>query len=212
MSGIRLDPGEHKEEYGGFSRNDLDIVDLWIPEQVSGILKVYDMTDHLFFDEDMEPLCAVPVTLYPTGQNAETAVQHEEPRTDNETVMAETDEFTVTFLYGEADPNLPGTGFDYLVRFDNKSDHSLTFNGENLSFNGTPVIFSDKFSKQPDHPDDMVVPAGTHRYDCPDILGYVFDNLPFTSAEVTEVAFDLVVTDETGTVVFDQHVSAAFAQ
>ena len=94
----------------------LELINLDMPAMVSTTLNIYDITDHLGFSEDMDPVFSAPVTLFPTGLTAETAIQEENPKNSNETVLADTDDFTVTFLYGEQDPNWPNTGYNYLLR------------------------------------------------------------------------------------------------
>lgn len=205
---LPLEPKDHVEEYGGVSATDLGFIGIDMPEMISTTLNVYDITGR-YFDESMEPLLSQPVTLFPSGLTPETAVQNEHPKNTNETVLAETDDFTVTFLYGEPEPTWPNTGYVYLLRFDNKSDRDLKFSGYNTTLNDELLIIHEGYTRQPGQPTTLSVRPGTHRYYLCEFLGYLFDSLDFTSADVTKVSFDLVVADETDNILYQETVACS---
>ena len=202
---LPLDPEVSVEEYGGVSGNDLDLSGIDMPDMISTTLNVYDITDH-YYDERMEPILSQPVTLFPSGLTAETAVQNENPKNTNETVLAETDEFTVTFLYGEPEPTWPNHGYVYQLRIDNNSDRDLLFSGYNTTLNDTLLIIHEEYTRQPGQPSKLSVRPGTHRYYLCEFRGYLFDSLDFTSAEVSKVSFDLLVADREDNILYEETV------
>lgn len=202
---LPLDPEVSVEEYGGVSGDDLDLSGIDMPDMISTTLNVYDITDH-YYDERMEPLLSQPVTLFPSGLTAETAVQNENPKNTNETVLAETDEFTVTFLYGEPEPTWPNHGYVYQLRIDNNSDRDLLFSGYNTTLNDTLLIIHEEYTRQPGQPFKLSVRPGTHRYYLCEFRGYLFDSLDFTSAEVSKVSFDLLVADREDNILYEETV------
>lgn len=202
---LPLDPEVSVEEYGGVSGDDLDLSGIDMPDMISTTLNVYDITDH-YYDERMEPILSQPVTLFPSGLTAETAVQNENPKNTNETVLAETDEFTVTFLYGEPEPTWPNHGYVYQLRIDNNSDRDLLFSGYNTTLNDTLLIIHEEYTRQPGQPSKLSVRPGTHRYYLCEFRGYLFDSLDFTSAEVSKVSFDLLVADREDNILYEETV------
>ena len=192
----RVNPGEHTELVGNISGYDLEYAGLRAPDQFSFRFQIYDRHDDSWSYDDDELLIDEPVVLYPTGLNAETAKPSEQPRNDNETVLADTDEFTVTFLYGAPDPSSYSHGYSYLMRFDNKSDRTMIFSGATVCINGEPFVFSENYTTQRPHPDELSVRPHTHRYYLCEIMGHAFEDLDYTNQEVREISFTLGATTE----------------
>lgn len=192
----RIYPGKHEEIIGSISGYDLENAGVEAPEQFNFRFQVFDRLDDSWYYDDDVLLVDEPVVLYPTGLGAETAKQAEQPRNDNETVLADTENFTVTFLYGAPDPSNYTHGYTYMLRFDNKSDRSMIFSGADVCINGEPFVFSKNFTKQQPHPDELSVLPHAHRYYLCEIMGHAFEGLDYTNQDIREIAFTLAATDE----------------
>ena len=158
--------------------SDLEMVGIEDPDKVVMPVRVFDEAgwwDEVFLVDET-------FTFYPTGLTEGQIVVPERPSAAGETVLADTDDFTMIILGSETDEMWGGFALDAYVR--NKTDKTVYFSWEDVSVNGYMI----------DPYFGLNLPAGQQAVS---VISFAVNELEDSGIDqVEEIEFTLQVTEK----------------